>query len=123
VGTAGPAARLAAANTQRNPRRTAATATALLIGVTLVSMMTTGAASARVTLDQELDAKYPVDLQVGTTSSDDDGNPTTMPGSVTDAVRGVGDLRAVAEVTTYVAGMADEESVVPVVAATPEALQ
>ncbi|GGM27711.1 ABC transporter permease [Promicromonospora citrea] len=121
VGTSGPAARLAAANTQRNPRRTAATATALLIGVTLVSMMTTGAASARVTLDQELDAQYPVDLQVGTTSSDDEGNPSAMPGDVTDAVRGVGDLRAVAEVTTYVAETTDEE-VVPVVAATPEAL-
>lgn len=60
----GPTARLATANTLRNPRRTAATSTALLIGVTLVALMSTGAASARVTLDQELDERYPVDVQV-----------------------------------------------------------
>ncbi|WP_423463182.1 FtsX-like permease family protein [Promicromonospora sp. MS192] len=124
VASAGPAARLAAANTQRNPRRTAATATALLIGVTLVSMMTTGAASARVTMDDELDAQYPVDLQVAATSSDDAGNPAVLPGAVTDAVEGVAGLRAVAEVTTLVADVAGDtgSSVLPVVAATPEAL-
>lgn len=60
----GPTARLATANTLRNPRRTAATSTALLIGVTLVALMSTGAASARVTLDRELDERYPVDVQV-----------------------------------------------------------
>ena len=46
----GTSARLAAANTVRNPRRTAATSAALLIGATLVAMMSTGAASARVSL-------------------------------------------------------------------------
>ena len=60
----GPSARLAAANTLRNPRRTAATSAALLIGVTLVAMMSAGAASARATLDNELDAQFPVDVVV-----------------------------------------------------------
>ena len=124
LGSAGPAARLAAANTQRNPRRTAATATALLIGVTLVSMMTTGAASARLAMDEELDARYPVDLQVSSTSYSDEGNMVAIPGSVTDAVRGVGDLRAVAEVTTFTATVGgDAESVVPVTAGAPEELR
>lgn len=63
----GPSTRLAAANTIRNPRRTAATSTALLIGVTLVAMMSTGAASARVSLAQELDERYPVDILLGST--------------------------------------------------------
>ncbi|GAA4625453.1 ABC transporter permease [Cellulomonas oligotrophica] len=57
-----PSARIAAANTVRNPRRTAATSTALLIGVTLVVMMSTGAASARSSLAQDLDQRYPVDV-------------------------------------------------------------
>lgn len=61
----GTAARLAAANTVRNPRRTAATSTALLIGVTLVTMMSTGAASARTTLGHALDSQYPVDVVIG----------------------------------------------------------
>ena len=64
VSRSGPAARLAAANAVRNPRRTAATSTALLIGVTLVTMMSVGAASARSSLDQALDSTYPVDAVV-----------------------------------------------------------
>ncbi|GIG29332.1 ABC transporter permease [Cellulomonas marina] len=60
----GPSARLAAANTLRNPRRTTATSAALLIGVTLVAMMSTGAATARTTLAAELDEQYAVDLAV-----------------------------------------------------------
>jgi putative ABC transport system permease protein len=57
-------ARLAAANTVRNPRRTAATSTALVIGVTLVVMMSTGATSARVSLANEMDERGPIDLVV-----------------------------------------------------------
>lgn len=59
----GPAARLAAANSSRNPRRVAATSTALLIGVTLVVMMATGAASARSAIAQRLDSEFPVDVE------------------------------------------------------------
>ena len=55
-------ARLAAANTVRNPRRTSATSTALVIGVTLVMMMSTGAVSAQASLARELDERAPVDL-------------------------------------------------------------
>jgi putative ABC transport system permease protein len=61
----GAPATLAAANSARNPRRTAATMSALLIGVTLVTTVSTAAASARSTLDRELDSRYPVDVVVG----------------------------------------------------------
>ncbi|WP_419706952.1 ABC transporter permease [Promicromonospora sp. NFX87] len=64
VARTGPAARLAVANTLRNPRRTAATSTALLIGVTLVTMMSTGAASARMSADSLLDEQFPYDVSV-----------------------------------------------------------
>lgn len=57
-------ARLAAANSVRNPRRTAATSAALFIGVTLVAMMATGAATAREALTATLDENYPVDVDV-----------------------------------------------------------
>ncbi|GAA1989131.1 FtsX-like permease family protein [Isoptericola halotolerans] len=79
VGTSGPTARLAAANTLRNPRRTATTSTALLIGVTLVAMMSTGAASARASLTEALDEQYPVDVVVSSTFYDDAGVPTALP--------------------------------------------
>jgi putative ABC transport system permease protein len=80
VGRFGMPARLAAANTGRNPARTAATSTALLIGVTLVAMMSTGAVTARATLDGELDTRFPVDLEVSTgTDFASDGTARTSP--------------------------------------------
>ncbi|RPF20081.1 ABC transporter permease [Myceligenerans xiligouense] len=83
----GPASRLAAANTLRNPRRTSATATALLIGVTLIMTMTTGAAAARQTADSTLDESFPVDLIV-------------MPGGGDVPPSAVGDVAGVDAVST-----------------------
>ncbi|GAA4686148.1 putative ABC transport system permease protein [Promicromonospora umidemergens] len=122
TGAGGPAARLASANTLRNPRRTAATSTALLIGVTLVSMMTTGAASARVAMDDQLDARFPVDLQVTSTTYDENGQ-AAVPATVTAALDGVDGLRAVTEVTNVSAERADEGKPVQVAVVEPEALR
>jgi putative ABC transport system permease protein len=60
----GVPARLAAGNAGRNPRRTAATATALLIGVTLTTAMVVGAASTRATATAGLAAEFPTDVVV-----------------------------------------------------------
>jgi len=60
----GVPARLAQGNALRNPRRTAATATALLIGVTLTTAMVVGAASTRSTATGALVAGYPTDVVV-----------------------------------------------------------
>lgn len=54
--------KLAALNSIRNPKRTAATASALLIGVTLVSTVYTGAEVARATLSNELSSAFPIDI-------------------------------------------------------------
>jgi len=56
--------KVAAANSVRNPRRTTATASALLIGAGLVTMMATGAATARGSLASLLDENFPVDVAV-----------------------------------------------------------
>lgn len=59
--------RLATLNSIRNPRRTAATATALIIGVGLVATILTAGQVARASLISELGEKAPIDLiaQVG----------------------------------------------------------
>jgi putative ABC transport system permease protein len=106
VGTGGPTARLAAANTLRNPRRTASTSTALLIGVTLVAMMSTGAASARTSLTNALDGQFPVDVAVGGTQADDSGT-TALPEAVVDAVRALDEVAAFALPETGVATLGD----------------
>ncbi len=56
--------KLAAVNAVRNPSRTTATATALLVGVTLVTMMMTGAQTSRNAFNNELAGAYPVDMSV-----------------------------------------------------------
>ena len=53
---------VAHANIQKNPRRIAATGAALLIGVTLVSTIATGAASAKETMNGALATRYSVDI-------------------------------------------------------------
>ncbi|MFT8358314.1 FtsX-like permease family protein [Bifidobacterium aquikefiri] len=59
----GAASTLASANIQKNHRRVAATGSALLIGVTLVSCLGIGAASAKATMGTVLDSHYSVDIQ------------------------------------------------------------
>ncbi|TDT82363.1 putative ABC transport system permease protein [Arthrobacter sp. AG258] len=61
---AGVPGKLAALNAVRNPARTSVTAAALLIGVTLVSLMMTGAATARQAFDDALAGTYPVDMVI-----------------------------------------------------------
>ncbi len=83
----GATAALAAANSLRNPRRTAATSTALLIGVTLVAMMASGASIARTSFDQEFDRAFPVDAQVSPGAMGEE--PDTLPTERIDALRAI----------------------------------
>ena len=61
---AGVPGRLAVDNAVRNPGRAAATSAALLVGVTLITMTSVGAASAERTALGEIDSAYSVDLLV-----------------------------------------------------------
>lgn len=90
-------ARLATANTLRNPRRTAVTSSALVIGVTLVVMTSTGAESARASLAQEMDERTPVDVVVAANAG------ATLPASLADDVRSVEGVAGAAAAVTGVA--------------------
>lgn len=87
----GPTWRLATRNTVRNPRRTAATAAALLIGVTLTSAVLTGLATSRGAIDAEMDTEYPIDVALTATTAHLDAN-------LLDAVRGHRDVDEVVTV-------------------------
>ncbi|MBA2558828.1 MAG: ABC transporter permease, partial [Propionibacteriales bacterium] len=65
----GVPAELSVANAVRNPRRTAATASALLIGVTLISVLVVGASSVSASSAKALDHNNPVDLTVISTDA------------------------------------------------------
>jgi len=83
---------MAEQNTLRNPRRTAATASALMIGVSLVTMMAVLGASAKASLDQTLAEDIIADFVVT--------NPVGQPFSSTVArdIRQVPGVAAVAQV-------------------------
>ena len=80
---------MAEQNTLRNPRRTAATASALMIGVSLVTMMAVLGASAKASLDQTLAEDIIADFVVT--------NPVGQPFSSTVA-RDIGQVPGVAAV-------------------------
>ncbi|WP_026530897.1 ABC transporter permease [Haematomicrobium sanguinis] len=80
LGKTGVPAKLAALNSVRNPGRTTATATALLIGATLVSMMIVGAQTAKSTMDTALKGKFPVDLSISIPLDNGTGTNNGMPG-------------------------------------------
>lgn len=80
--------RLAAANAVRNPQRTAATATALIIGVTLTATMVVGAASTRATTSSGLDQAFPTDVIV------QDSNSGSLPAGLDRSLSKVPDVQA-----------------------------
>ncbi|NKE62015.1 FtsX-like permease family protein [Lentzea sp. PSKA42] len=60
----GVPAKLASANAGRNPKRTAATTAALMIGVTIVAMVTVVAGSGRATMNEQVDKRFPADYAI-----------------------------------------------------------
>ncbi|MEA4945566.1 MAG: FtsX-like permease family protein [Propionicimonas sp.] len=64
VAPLGVTPRLAAQNSVRNPRRAAATATALMLAVGLIVTLQVGTASVRASLLSEIDQRRPVDAAV-----------------------------------------------------------
>ncbi|MEO8518629.1 MAG: FtsX-like permease family protein [Dermatophilaceae bacterium] len=60
----GAVGRLAEQNARRNPRRTAATASALMVGLTLVSMMAVFGQSAKASVDKTINKSFAADYVV-----------------------------------------------------------
>jgi putative ABC transport system permease protein len=98
----GVPARLAVANAVRNPRRTAATTSALLIGVTLISLTCVGIASVRKTFDVSMDGQYPVDLMVTTYNE-------KMPANAEQQLRDVKGITKVVPISTVTMKSAGQE--------------
>ena len=110
----GPAGRLAVDNTVRNPARAAATASALLVGVTLVTMTAVGAATARTAVTDFINAQYPVDVVVqGARVSDSSAEAIRDVAGVTDSAALAG---------TTVTALAGDASTDTALAALPDDL-
>ncbi|MEU8221866.1 ABC transporter permease [Kribbella sp. NPDC048915] len=98
----GVPARIAVANAVRNPRRTAATTSALLIGVTLISLTCVGIASVQKTFDVSMDGQYPVDLMVQTYQE-------KMPPSAEQQLRDIKGITQVVPISKVLVKSGDQE--------------
>ncbi len=108
---AGPPARIAAVNSDRNPARTTATATALLISVTLVTMMLVGAATTRATLEREIDEHNPLDVMIYTDAlyEGDVATFQAIPETVPETLASITDVEATLAVHQAEFELADQD--------------
>jgi putative ABC transport system permease protein len=95
----GPIAALAAGNARRNPRRTASTATALFIGVTLTATIVVGIGTLKAGAPEVVDQNFPVDIAVTATEPVPNGASARFT-----AIDGVRAGTEIASATVRVAG-------------------
>lgn len=110
--------KMAQLNSVRNRSRTAATATALIVGTTLVAMILTGGRTAQDSTDEMLATNYPVDIYAQL--ADIDPADTAQVNSTTEALAetaGIADAEAL-----YPVGSIDESWSEQVMMADPEHL-
>ncbi|MFI6428845.1 ABC transporter permease [Rhodococcus oryzae] len=100
----GPLGELAAGNAGRNPRRTTATATALLIGVCVTATMIVGIATVKASAPSALDEQFPIDVSVA-------GEPgSALPATLGERIGEVDRVTAVAALSSgEVSTVAGEE--------------
>jgi putative ABC transport system permease protein len=104
----GPTARLARQNALRSPRRTASTATALMIGLALVASVTVVASSMKASVSDVLDSSSRADFILKAASPAAPG----LPPQLADDLRGVDGVSAVSELRIGQARVADGGAVV-----------
>jgi putative ABC transport system permease protein len=105
----GAAGRLSRENARRNPRRTAATASALMIGLALIGTVTVVTQSMSASVDQQIDAGIVADYRVAAPHEVPMSPRVLAAVAATPGVRGVvasrtGRIRAAGAVRTYTAG-------------------
>ena len=103
----GVPAKLATVNAGRNPKRTAATTAALVIGVTIVTMVTVVATSGKQAASAQVDKQFPADFVV-TSSVYDHPLPTTLAGQLR-SVPEVGQVAASTHTAMTVGQSGDQE--------------
>jgi putative ABC transport system permease protein len=110
VAARGVVGELAAKNARRNPKRTASTASALLVGVAVVSLFTVFASSVKASMSETLASSFRGDLVFAT----DDFSGSGFSPELTEELRELPELEAVtgmADGAAIVAGQEDEFTV------------
>jgi len=91
----GVAGQLARENTKRKPRRTASTASALMVGVALVAFFTVFASSTKASVSETVFELFPADLTFQSTSQSDQTGPSPMSPSLAEELKTYDELEVV----------------------------
>lgn len=91
----GSVGRMAEQNTVRSPGRTAATASALMIGMTLVALMGVIASSANASIDKQIDETFRADYVLSNAIGQPYSSQITAEATQVDGVRAVSPIRYV----------------------------
>ncbi len=91
----GVSGQLARENTKRKPRRTASTASALMIGVALVAFFSVFAASTKASVEQTVFEVFPADLTVQSKNQTDPELPSPFSPAFTAEIRALPELEVV----------------------------
>jgi putative ABC transport system permease protein len=103
--------RLARDNAIRHPGRTAVTATSLMVGLALVSLISVLAAGTKASINRAVDASFAGDLILSNSSTaGNEGIPTEIPAAVS-RIPGVLQVTAIAFTEGRVAGLKGTQSI------------
>lgn len=87
--------RIAVGNTKRSPRRTASTAAALMIGVSLVVLVSIFASSIKATVDDVIEGNFPGDITITSKLAQTDPVGATFPAEVSNIVESLDEVEQV----------------------------
>lgn len=82
----GVAGALARENTKRAPRRTASTASALMIGVALIGFFAVFASSTKASIEETLEELFPADLTIQSTNQSDPEFPAAFSSTIAEEI-------------------------------------
>ena len=86
---------LAKENTKREPRRTASTASALMIGVALIAFFSVFASSTKASIEETVRDAFPADLTIQSTNQNDPELPAPFSPALTAQIRALPELDVV----------------------------
>jgi putative ABC transport system permease protein len=106
---AGTVPRLAADNAERNPRRAATTATALMLAIGLVVTLQVATASIRATVLDQIRQRYPVDVSIA--MADAEGGPRSLPAELRTRLAGTPGVAGAVSLTVAPGTLGEGEQV------------
>ncbi len=108
----GVSGKLARENTKRKPRRTASTASALMVGVALVVFFAVFASSTKASVSETVFEAFPADLTFQSTNQTDPNLPATMSPAFTKELKTYDELESISAMQFGIVTVEDDQQLI-----------